>query len=129
MAAETAGPAGPASPAPRSHHAHRRPSLDDRVKEFGKNLDLSETQQASVKKILEKRQQEALQIRDDPAATGSVRIERFRALQLTTVERIRAVLTDEQRQKYNPIAPGGIPAAPQQRSVEDWLKLTTPKAK
>ncbi len=103
-----------------------RPSLDERVSQFAKNLDLSEAQQAAVKKILEQRQQEILRMRLDPSITGSAAIDRFRALQESTVERIRAVLNEEQKKKYNPLAPRTIPPTPQQPSVEDWLKATTP---
>lgn len=119
--------AGADSAAPQAHHTYRPPIIDERVKQFGKKFDLNEAQQAAVKKILEQRQQETLRIRLDPSLTGGARIERFRALQDTTVARIRAVLNQEQRKKYNPLAPRAIPQAPEQRSVEDWLKLTTPQ--
>jgi len=94
---------------------------------FAKNLDLTEAQQTAVKKILEQRQQEALRIRNDSSVSGSVRIERFRALQDNTVERIRAVLNEEQKKKYDPLAVRRRQPASDQRSVEDWLKVTTPK--
>ena len=109
-----------------AQRGHRPPSIDDRVKVLAKNLDLNETQQAAVKKILEQRQQETLRLRLDSSIAGSVRIERFRALQDDTVERIRAVLNEEQRKKYDPLAPRRIQPAPEQRSVEDWIKATTP---
>ena len=119
--------AGAASPAPRTHRGHRRPTIDDRVKVLAKNLELNETQQAAVKKILEQRQQETLRIRRDPSISGSTRIDQFRALQDKTVQRIRAVLNEEQRKKYDPLAVRRVQPAPQQRSVEDWLKVTTPQ--
>ena len=125
-AVATQAPAAEKPAPPTPHHAQTRLSLDERVKRFGRNLDLSATQQAEVKKILEQRQQETLQLRLDPSLDGDARIGKFRALQDTTVARIRAVLTEEQRSKYNPLAPRGIPQAEGQRSVEDWLKLTTP---
>lgn len=109
-----------------AQRGHRPPSIDDRVKVLAKKLDLNETQQAAVKKILEQRQQETLRLRLDSSIAGSVRIERFRALQDDTVERIRAVLNEEQRKKYDPLAPRRIQPAPEQRSVEDWIKATTP---
>lgn len=115
------------SPARQTHRAHGSSSIDDRVKQFAKSLDLNEAQQAAVKRILEQRQQETLKMRLDPSITGSVRIERFRALQVSTVQQIRAVLNEEQSKKYDPLAPGRLPPAPDQRSVEDWLKVTTPK--
>jgi len=116
-----------ASSAQQTHRAHRSSGIDDRVKLFAKSLDLNEEQQAAVKRILKQRQQQTLQIRRDPSITGSAGIERFRALQVSTVEQIRAVLNEEQRRKYNPLAPRGLQPAPEQRSVEDWLKVTTPK--
>jgi hypothetical protein len=118
---------GVASSAQQTHRAYRRPSLDDRIKVLAKNLDLNEAQQAAVKKILEQRQQETLRIRMDPSISGSARIARFRALQDNTVERIRAVLNEEQRNKYDPLAVRRTQPAPEQRSVEDWLKATTPQ--
>ena len=116
-----------AGPARQAHRAHRTSRIDDRVKLFAKNLDLSEAQQAAVKRILEQRQQQTLQIRLDPSITGSEGIERYRALQASTVQQIRAVLNEEQRKKYNPLAPRGLQPASDQRTVEDWLKVTTPK--
>jgi hypothetical protein len=118
--------AGTASPARQTRHGYGRRSIDDVVKGFAKNLDLDEAQQAAVKKILEQRQQETVRIRLDPSIPGNARIDRLRALQISTVERIRAVLNEEQRKKYDPLAPRRIQPAPDQRSVEDWLKVTTP---
>lgn len=81
----------------------------------------------AVKKILEQRQLEILRIRQDPSIEGSERIERLRALQDQTVQRIRGVLNDEQKKKYDPLAIRNREPAPDQKSVEDWLKATTPK--
>jgi hypothetical protein len=116
--------AGAAKPAPRARR-YRRASIDDRVKRLAKSLDLSEAQQSEVKKILEQRQQQMLRIRLNPSISGSTRIDQFRALQDKTVERIRAVLNDEQKKKYDPLASRKLQAKPE-RSVEDWLKATTP---
>lgn len=91
-----------------------------------KTLELNPQQQAAVKNILVQRQQQTLQIRQDPSISGSERIDRFRNLQVATVERIRAVLNDEQKQKYDPLAAQKVKSTPE-RSVEDWLKLTAPK--
>jgi hypothetical protein len=108
------------------HVARKRATIDDRVKVLAKNLDLNESQQTAVKKILERRQQETLRIRRDPTIAGSARIEQFRMLQDRTAEEIRAVLNEEQRKKYDPFAARRIPQT-EGRSVEDWLKATTPK--
>ena len=119
-------PAGSAPPPP-TNSTHRRPSLDDRVKAFAAALNLDEAQQVAVKKILLQRQQETLRLRQDTSLSGSARIERLRALQDQTVQRIRLVLNDEQKKKYDPLAVRKAGPAPGQKSVEDWLKVTTPQ--
>jgi len=124
---ETAAPTPQPTPAHPAHPAHRRPTLDDRVKGLAKALDLSEPQQAAVKKILEQRQAETLRLRQDGSISGEERIDRFRALQDQTVMQIRAVLNDEQKKKYDPLAVRERTPSQDQKSVEDWLKETTPK--
>jgi hypothetical protein len=113
--------------APAVAQRGHRPTIDDRVKVLARSLDLNETQQAAVKKILEQRQQETLRIRQDASISGGTRIERFRALQDQTVLRIRAVLNDEQKKKYDPLAVRRVTPPPDQKSVEDWLKVTNPQ--
>ena len=113
--------------APAVAQRGHRPTIDDRVKVFARSLELNDAQHVAVKKILEQRQQETLRIRLDSSISGGTRIERFRALQDQTVERIRAVLNEEQKKKYDPLAVRRVAPAPDQKSVEDWLKVTNPK--
>ena len=118
---------GGTSSAPERHPVHRRSaiSIDERVKVLAKNLDLNEAQQAAVKKILEQRQQETMRIRLDSSLSPEARIGLFRALQDSTVQRIRGVLNEEQKKKYDPLAVRRI-QPPDQKTVEDYLKATTP---
>jgi len=113
----------------RAEHAqrHRRITLDERIKLLAKSLDLSDSQKTAIKTILEERQREAVHLRLDSSINGNTRIERFRSLQENTVEKIRGVLNDEQKKKYDPLASRKLQPAPGQRTVEDWLKVTTPK--
>src|SRR5581483_7339923 len=115
-----------AGPVHQMHAMHRRARPEDRVKVLAESLHLNDAQQVAVTKILEERQQETLRIRRDPSISGSDRLTQFRALQDRTMLRIRAVLNDEQRKKYDPFAARRVEPAPQQRSVEDWIKATTP---
>ena len=117
---------GSGAPQHQTQRPLNRPSLDDRVNRFARNLDLSESQRSAVKRILEQRQQQILRMRSDASISGSTRISQFRALQENTVSQIRAVLNEEQRKKYNPLAPRDIPQTPQP-SVEDWIKAVTPR--
>lgn len=79
-----------------------------------------------MKKILVLQQQEILRLRRDGSISGSDRIGRLRALHDQTAERIRNVLNDEQKKKYNPLATKQLAPQPDQKSLEDWLKVTTP---
>jgi hypothetical protein len=88
---------------------------------------LSDAQEVAVKKILEQQQQQILQIRRSPNVSGTTRIEQLRAVHTATVERLRAVLNDEQKAKYDPLAARQVPPAGQQRTVEDWLKAIQQK--
>jgi Spy/CpxP family protein refolding chaperone len=123
----------PSTPASTSDQAaagasskRHRASIDDRVKQLTKGLDLSEPQQTGVKKILEEQQRQVLRIRDNPSISGETRISQFRALQVDTVERIRGILNEDQKKKYDPLATRKIQQG-QQPSVEDWLKATAPQ--
>lgn len=116
--------AGAARPSRRDVRGRTRASLDDRVKALARGLDLTEAQQSAVKKILQQRQEETLRLRVDPSIEGSLRIDLFRAIQEKTVERIRSILNEEQKKKYDPLAPRRLPASPDQRSVEDWIQAT-----
>ena len=97
-------------------------TIDDQVKRFTESLDLSESQQSEVTKILEFRQVETRRIRLDGSLSGDERISRLRALQDSTVMSIRGVLNDEQKKKYDPLAVRQAQKSSSQPSVEDWMK-------
>jgi hypothetical protein len=119
-------PAPAAAVRPRS--LYRRRTLDDRVKELAKALDLNETQQAGVKAVLERQQLRARNIQFDQTVEGSERIGRLRALQEDTVLRIRALLNDEQKKKYDPLNHAALPPPESsQKYVDQWMK--TPQHK
>jgi len=92
---------------------------------LAKYLELDEAQQIALQKILEQRQQEVLQMRFTPLPAGSAQIDRFRAIQDKTVNRIRAVLNQEQRKKYDILAIRRSVPPPPKTSVQDWLKAAT----
>jgi hypothetical protein len=85
-------------------------------------LDLNETQQAGLRTILERQQLEARQIQFDQTHSGNERIGRFRALQQDTILRIRALLNDQQKKKYDPLNHGAHQANSPQPYVDQWLK-------
>jgi hypothetical protein len=119
---QSTGGVGAAHAAP---HRQMRTSIEGQVAQLAKGLELSEAQRSAVQKILEQRQEEVLRMRRDPSISGGARIDRFRALQDRTVEKIRLVLNDDQKKKYDPLAVRRLPSAPEQRTVEDWINDTS----
>jgi hypothetical protein len=111
-----------AQPQPQAPLRRRTITMDAQVKRFAESLDLSETQQSEVKKILEFRQQQTRRIRLDESLSGAERISRIRGLQDSTVARIRAVLNDDQKKKYDPLAVRQAQKDSPPASVGDWMK-------
>jgi len=106
---------------------HKRPSPDERGKALATYLELDQAQHMALQKILEQRQAEVLQMRFTPLPAGSAQIDRFRAIQDKAANRIRAVLNQEQRKKYDLLAiPRSSPPG-SKTSVQDWLKAATPR--
>jgi periplasmic protein CpxP/Spy len=122
-------PATPLAQAPaaaptarRPQSAYRRRTMDDRVKSIAKALNLDEKQQAGVKTVLEHQQLQARKIQFDQSLDGAERIGKFRALQEDTVLRIRALLNDEQRQKYDPLNHAPQNGNSSDTYVDQWMK-------
>jgi hypothetical protein len=112
----------PSSPQRHQQSAYRGHTIDDRVKTLAKALNLNEAQQAGVKAVLEHQQLQARQIQVDPTLSGEERIGRFRALQEDTVLRIRSLLNDEQKMKYNPLNHQAPDATSSDSYVNQWMK-------
>jgi hypothetical protein len=107
--------------------SHQRLSPDERGKGLARYLELDEAQQIVLQKILEQQQQEVLQMRFTPVPRGSAQIDRFRAIQDKTVNRIRAVLNQEQRKKYDLMVIRRATPPASKTSVQDLLKAATPQ--
>ena len=125
--ATTAPSTNAPTPAPQVQHGYRRVTLDDRVKQLAKALDLSDAQQVGVKRVLEHQQAEIAKLRTDQTPGTDV-TGRVRFILQNTAEQIRALLNDDQKKKYTF---GTVKSPPPESnvSVEDWLKMTQPKTK
>ncbi|HTP70043.1 MAG TPA: hypothetical protein VMJ35_14130 [Dongiaceae bacterium] len=104
--------------------SRKPPTMDDRVTRLAKALDLTDAQQVQMKSILERRHSETLRLRNDPHLTGSQRIDEFRVIQDETVQQIRAILTEEQKRKYDPLTARKLEQQNQEQA-KDWLKLSS----
>jgi hypothetical protein len=125
-AATAAAPAQvPAQPLPRPPSQRRAGgTLDHRLKVLAKALDLDAGQRAELREILEDQRQAVTKIWSDPALLSAERVPATRAVEERTAERIRAILNDEQKKRYNPPKPQGTQAPP--ANVEAWMERQAP---
>jgi Spy/CpxP family protein refolding chaperone len=115
--------AAPAHAAPRSH-AHRTPAttIDSRVQLMAKELDLDANQQATLKSILLTQRAEVAKVWNDPSVPATVRVATTQAVSEKTAERIRAILNDEQREKYIKEHRRDVPVGTPGSDVQKWMK-------
>ena len=112
-----------AAPSAQQGHSHsRRQTLDERVERLAKYLNLSDGQRSVLKEILLERQQEILKLRHSASSGEELQMDRFRAVEDKTVERIHAILNDEQRKKYDPLGVRSQVSDAQRQGVDGWMK-------
>ena len=88
------GPGGPGGP-------RRMPSVDDQVKDLTKQLDLTDTQQAQVKTILQDQRDQMKKVMDDSSGSREDNWSKMRDIREKSSAKIRDLLTDEQKTKYD----------------------------
>lgn len=119
------------SPAVASRESARTASagtLDGRVSALSKALDLDTRQRAELRKILENQREAVRTIWSDRSLLDAERVPATRAVEDRTADQIRAILTEEQKKKYNPPKPAPAPAprsAPP--DVAAWMEAARPK--
>ncbi len=116
------GPAGSTGPRlPRG----RRSGLEARVATLTRALGLDTEQQAAVRKVLQDQRQQVQWIWDGEAPSAADRIAATRKVSRSTADRIRAILNEEQRKKYDPPQQGDPGKTIGGLHVEDWMKGET----
>jgi hypothetical protein len=98
-------------------------SLQHRVDVLSTALQLDARQRALLVSILASQRQAVSKIWSDPALLPAERTPATRAVEERTADQIRAILSEEQRRRYNPAKPQG--AAPPLPNVEDWMQKLT----
>jgi Spy/CpxP family protein refolding chaperone len=104
MAADAAS----APPAMLRHHApiHTSASvIEDRVQTMAKALDLDAKQSSRLREVLLAQRSEVESLVHRAVMEPSARIVALRMINDQTADRIRALLNEEQRKKYNPVRP------------------------
>jgi hypothetical protein len=121
-AAATAAPA----PARRAPRGQMGVSLDERIKFLTKALDLDSKQQSELRKVLVAQREETLKVWADESAPAAVRVKATELIGQRTGDRIRALLNEQQRARYNPPrAPREAAPGSARPNVEAWMNRTT----
>ena len=77
------------------------PSVDERVQHMTKMLNLSNDQQTKVKSILQDEHKQIASLRQDTSLTQEDRHAKFQQIHGATAQKIRDVLNDEQKTKFD----------------------------
>jgi|GraSoi2013_115cm_1033766.scaffolds.fasta_scaffold01613_6 protein CpxP len=93
----------PSSGAPQGQptRQHAMPTVDDQLKNLTDKLSLSADQQAKIKPILEDRQTQAQTVMSDNSLSQDDRRSKMRSLHESSSAKIRDVLNDDQKKKYD----------------------------
>jgi hypothetical protein len=116
-----APPAAGEATRPPPHPRLRRSGLDDRVALLTRALDLDAEQQASVRKVLLEAREDARRIWSDASLPSAQRIASTKGLSRRTGDRIRAVLTPDQRERFDPPPREGTANAVANAHIDDWM--------
>jgi hypothetical protein len=101
---------------------HQSSSLDGRVAAMATALDLDVDQRAQLRRVLEQQRAQIAMLWNDTTVPAVRRISAMQAIGELTADRIRALLNDEQKRRYNaPRQPRSAAPGPGERSVEDWM--------
>ncbi len=103
-------------------------TLEYRVKLLTTELKLDAGQQLEVRKALEDQRVQIQALWNTAEMPAGQRVNATKVISDKTAERIRALLTEEQRKRYNierkPRSPGDSAGKP---DVEHWMEATRPK--
>jgi len=113
---------------PEAAPTHHESALEQRVTLLAAELSLDAQQQAQVRRILEDQREQVMRVWNDSSLPAANRVSATRVIGDRTADRIRAILTEEQKAKYyqapKPRDAGENSASP---SVEEWMKAAAAK--
>ncbi|HYN15347.1 MAG TPA: hypothetical protein VES66_06110 [Terriglobales bacterium] len=90
----------PAGASEEGRH-HGMPSVDERLQHMTKMLNLSDDQQAKVKPILQDEHSQMASLKQDTSMSQQDRHTKFEQIHDATKQKIRGVLNDEQKAKFD----------------------------
>ena len=106
--------------------SHRRTPLERRVQLLAAELDLDAVQQVKVRALLEGQREQVQRVWSNTATPPAVRVNNTQVIGERTADQIRALLTEEQRKKYN-LSHQRESAEVGKVSVETWMNATQAK--
>ena len=115
------------APRKRAGQPRAGSTLDGRVRTLAQALDLDARQQAALRGLLEAQREEILKVWSDLSLPAPNRIAASEAISDRTADRIRAMLTEEQKKKYNPPPPADAAGHVDRPDVEAWMNPTQQK--
>lgn len=114
------------APPPAAQAGQHQPALEQRITLMSAELGLDEHQRTELRGILLNQRVQIMQLWSDTSVPPASRVGATRVITQQTGDRIRALLNDEQKAKYNqPRKPHDAAAGPPARSVEDWMQATS----
>ncbi len=119
----TVGAQPPEAGGPRSRRRRGRATQEQRFQELVKGLKLDAAQQVEVRKALDAYREEVRKLATDSSDKGVSRVSELRAIGERAAERIRSVLTEEQKRLYGQPMPLEAGGAEGRRSLEEWLDV------
>ncbi|HKV94060.1 MAG TPA: Spy/CpxP family protein refolding chaperone [Candidatus Angelobacter sp.] len=85
----------------QGHHRRGMPSVDDQVKHLTEQLSLTDDQQSKVKAIVQDTHDQMTKLMQDESLSREDKMTKARSLHEAATGKIRDILTDEQKKKFD----------------------------
>ncbi|MBZ5520799.1 MAG: hypothetical protein LAP21_00940 [Acidobacteriia bacterium] len=93
-------PSGQEGQRPRGPMGRQMPTVDEQLQGMTEQLGLTAAQQSQIKPILEDTRQQMQALMKDDSLSREDRMGKMRSIREASDEKIKAVLTDEQKKKF-----------------------------
>ena len=93
--------AQPAAPQAGQGEHRQMPTIDEQVQKLSDRIKLSDDQQAKVKTILEDQHTQAQALMKDDSISQDDKRQKFMGLRQTTISKIKDLLNDDQKTKFD----------------------------
>ena len=103
-------PAPPPNPSGKRYVEMNYPSPEKRAANLAGLLDLTDEQRNKVKDIFVLQEKESSALWDDQSVEPHERLKKLDEVRIAAVRKVRDVLTDEQKKKYDALDPASKPA-------------------